>query len=63
MSKKIVVISSSFRKEGNTQALVNEFISGAEDAGNDVETINLRDINWSFAEDVCIVRKTKRTAL
>ena len=36
MSKKIVVISSSFRKEGNTQALVNEFIRGAEDAGNDV---------------------------
>lgn len=48
MSKKIVVISSSFRKEGNTQALVNEFIRGAEDAGNDVETINLRDIRLEF---------------
>lgn len=48
MSKKIVVISSSFRKEGNTRALVNEFVRGAGDAGNDVKTIDLSEIRLEF---------------
>lgn len=48
MGKKIVVISSSLRKDGNTEALIKEFVRGAEDAGNEVEKINLRDIRLEF---------------
>lgn len=36
MSKKIVVMNGSPRKNGNTAALVREFTKGAEDAGHTV---------------------------
>lgn len=48
MSKKVVVVSSSFRKNGNSEALANEFIRGAKKTGNEVETIYLRDITLNY---------------
>ncbi len=36
MAKKIVILNGSPRKNGNTSALVREFIKGAESAGNTV---------------------------
>ena len=41
--KKIIVISASPRKGGNSDTLCNEFIKGAEEAGHEVEKIFLRD--------------------
>lgn len=43
MSKKILVISSSYRKNGNSETLAKEFAKGAEEAENEVEIIYLRD--------------------
>jgi multimeric flavodoxin WrbA len=50
MSKKVVVVSSSFRKNGNSETLANEFIRGAKETGNEVETIYLRDITLNYCK-------------
>ena len=41
MSKKIVILNGSPRKNGNTSALVKAFTEGAESAGNTVTTFLL----------------------
>ena len=41
MSKKIVILNGSPRKNGNTSALVKEFTKGAEEAGNQVTAFHL----------------------
>ena len=48
MSKRIVVISASPRKGGNTDLLCDEFVRGAVESGNDVEKINLRGKRIGF---------------
>jgi len=47
MSKKVVVISSSPRKGGNSDSLCDEFVNGAEDAGHDAAKYFLEDIEFS----------------
>lgn len=46
--KKILVISSSPRKNGNTELLINEFQKGALESGNEIERINLNDKKVSY---------------
>ena len=41
MSKKILVLSTSARKGGNSGILADEFVRGAQDAENRVEKIRL----------------------
>ena len=41
MSKKILVISASPRKGGNSDTLCDEFIRGAQEAGNEAEKVFL----------------------
>lgn len=41
--KKVLIISSSPRKGGNSEKLVQEFERGAKEAGHEVETIYLRE--------------------
>lgn len=43
MAKKILILSSSPRKGGNTDRLCDEFARGARDAGHEVEKIRLSD--------------------
>lgn len=43
MSKKVLAIVSSPRKNGNTELLVDEFVKGAQEAGHEVEKICLRE--------------------
>ena len=43
MKKKVLIISSSPRAEGNSEILCNHFKKGAEEAGHQVEQIALRD--------------------
>ena len=50
MSKKILIISSSPRKNGNSETLCDEFAKGAAEAGNEVEKINLRDKKIRFCK-------------
>ena len=41
MNKKVLIISSSPRKGGNSETLVAAFAKGAREAGNQVETVYL----------------------
>lgn len=45
MSKKVLILSASPRKGGNSDILCDEFLKGAQDNGNDVEKLFLRDKN------------------
>ena len=42
MNKKVLIISSSPRKDGNSETLAAAFAKGAREAGNQVETVYLR---------------------
>lgn len=48
MTKKVLVITSSFRKNGNTDILADQFARGARENGNDVEVIHLRDYKLNY---------------
>ncbi len=43
MAKRILIISSSPRRKGNSDTLCDEFMRGAVEAGHEVEKIFLRD--------------------
>ena len=45
MSKKVLILSGSFRKGGNSDTLCDRFAEGARDAGNEVEKIFINDCN------------------
>ena len=55
MSKKVLVISASPRRGGNSDLLSDQFIMGAEEAGNSAEKILLKDltVNYCKACDAC----------
>ena len=48
MGKKIIVVTSSPRKGGNSETLANKFAEGATAAGNEVKIIAVRDIGLKF---------------
>ena len=50
MGKKVTIISSSPRKNGNSDALAEEFARGATDAGHSVTKINLRETELKFCK-------------
>lgn len=43
MAKKVLILSSSPRRGGNSDTLCDEFMRGAVESGNHVEKIFLRD--------------------
>lgn len=48
MSKRILILAGSPRKNGNSAALCRDFARGAEESGHQVETIFLRDKKIGF---------------
>ena len=42
MSKKVLILSGSPRKGGNSDLLCDEFLRGAQESGNQVEKVFLR---------------------
>lgn len=46
--KKIMVVSSSPRKGGNSEILAQKFADGAVAAGNEVQFVAVRDLNLKF---------------
>lgn len=48
MNKKVLIISASLRKGGNSEMLAKEFEKGALEAGNEVEIVSLRDKSIGF---------------
>ena len=57
MAKKVVVISSSPRKGGNSDTLCDEFVKGAVDGGNEAVKYFLEDIEFGSCK-ACMVCKT-----
>ena len=48
MSRKIIVLNGSSRKNGNTAVLVDSFVGGARESGNTVTVFNVSQMNIKF---------------
>lgn len=46
--KKILIVNSTFRKGGNSELLANQFAKGAEEFGNSVRFVHLRELKPQF---------------
>lgn len=55
MSKKVLIISSTPRKGGNSDVLCERFMQGAQEAGHQVEKVSLRTktVNYCTACGAC----------
>ncbi len=60
---KVLVISSSLRKVSNSDLLCDEFIKGAEEAGNTVEKISLRGKHIEFCIGCLACQKTGKCVI
>ena len=63
MSKKVLVITTSFRKGGNSDSLAEAFANGAREAGNQVEVISLANKNIGFCKGCLACVKTQRCVI
>ncbi len=63
MTKNVLIISSSPRKNSNSEALANEFARGAAEAGNNVETLTLRGADISFCRGCMACQKTGKCVI
>lgn len=63
MSKKVLVISTSLRKNSNSEALADEFARGAKDAGHEVEKISLTDKKIGFCRGCFACLETGRCVI
>ena len=50
MCKNVLILSSSPRKGGNSETLAAAFAKGAQEAGNQVETVYLREMQYGFCK-------------
>lgn len=63
MSKKVLVISASPRKNGNSDLLCDEFIKGAVTAGNEVEKVFLGDLKINYCTGCGVCNETSRCVI
>ena len=57
MNKKVLILSSSPRKGGNSETLAAAFAKGAQEAGNQVETVYLREVQYGFCKGCLACQK------
>ena len=60
MSKKVLILSASPRKGGNSDVLCDTFLRGATAAGHSVEKIFLRDKNIHYCTGCGVCNRTHR---
>lgn len=60
MSKRILILAGSPRKNGNSAALCRDFARGAEESGHQVETIFLRDQENRLLPGLLPLQKKRR---
>lgn len=58
--KKVLILSGSPRKNGNSEMLCSEFKRGALESGNTVEMISLRDKNINYCTGCGVCNDTHR---
>ncbi len=63
MGKRILILSSSPRKGGNSETLVESFANGAKDSGNEVEIIYLREKQYGFCKGCLACQKLGRCVI
>lgn len=63
MSKKILIISTSPRKDGNSDMLAAAFGKGAQKAGHRVEYVALRDTSINFCKGCLACQKTQHCVI
>ncbi len=57
MAKNVLVLSSTLRKNGNSELLAKEFFKGAQEAGNNVEFVTLQDKEIKFCKGCLACQK------
>ncbi len=60
MSKKVLILSASFRKGGNSDTLCDRFAEGARAAGNEVEKIFLNSKKIGYCRGCGVCNTTHR---
>lgn len=60
MSKKVLILSGSFRKGGNSDILCNQFMKGAEEAGHRVEKIFVNDKKIGYCRGCGVCNATHK---
>lgn len=60
MRKNVLILSSSPRKGGNSETLAAAFAKGAQEAGNQVETVYLREMQYGFCKGCLLKPSLKR---
>ena len=63
MSKKVLVISTSPRKGGNSDVLADEFVRGAQESGNSVEKVTLHNHTIGFCKGCLVCQSTQRCVI
>ena len=63
MNKKILIISTSPRKNGNSERLADAFLNGAMDGGNTTEKISLYDKRIGICKGCLACQKTGRCVI
>lgn len=63
MNKKVLIISTSPRKNGNSEVLADAFLKGAVDGGNTAEKISFYDKTIGFCKGCLACQKTKRCVI
>lgn len=61
--KNILILASSYRKNGNSSTLANEFARGAIESGNQVETVYLCDNKITFCRGCLACQKTQKCVI
>ena len=62
MSKKVLILSSSPRKKGNSNALCDQFMKGAVEANHQVEKVVLAEKKINYCTGCYACRRTGRCA-
>lgn len=63
MHKKVLIISTSPRRGGNSDSLADAFAQGAREAGHAVEQIALSDKTIGFCKGCLVCQKTQRCVI
>lgn len=63
MGKKVLIICTSPRKNGNSDMLAQSFAKGAKAAGNDVEIVSLADKKIAFCRGCFACQKTGKCVI
>lgn len=61
--KKITIISTSLRKNSNSEILAKEFMKGAKVNGNEINYVNLKNTNMKFCIGCLSCQKTHKCVL